>query len=577
MDPPDSTAPQTPVVSGAEPPAVVSLLAGHLDDTGYPATLLDLAARGWFRLAEPEPGRLMCLLPPDPPRQPLAPYEERAALHLARRAAGRGEVPASALAEGFADGQVAFSESFHDEVVEDARGRGLIRPRLRGRTALLLAGAALIPAVLVAGAVHVTAHPGRAFLPVLCWLVLLWFIGLGLRGSERLTEAGTACLAGWQRSQTALTGDGPRAAVPGVDPGTGPAVAGDDLAIALDTTDGDRTIAYAAALGAAPAVVAAFTRTPTLVWSSYGGRWRQLAVGDPAERSWLPGVALALFGGLTTSFFAALLLIGGLVVHGFDGAVLVAAGVAGVVGGVVLLRRAKLADEQLPSIAEFDGVALERWTWVQKGDEGSDTTCYAVALDDGQQDQAWAFTVDHGVYARLVPGTLVHATVNPRRNRLVAADVTGIPQLPPHVAGAQAARQPLRARLIKADEAARVLGVPHKEVQCYLLGVSCIWKRAKGRGSITITAGRRAMLARHAERNGRPLAYLDGVERWLVGDRSVVLRRGTMVVKIILSGHLGLDQAEALAWLTDLATERLAAAPGDEALSEDEWTPRPDR
>jgi hypothetical protein len=145
------------------------------------------------------------------------------------------------------------------------------------------------------------------------------------------------------------------------------------------------------------------------------------------------------------------------------------------------------------------------------------------------------------------------------------------------VAGAQAARQPLRARLIKADEAARILGVSHKEVQCYLLGVSCIWKRAKGRGSITITAGRRAMLARHAERNGRPLAYLDGVERWLVGDRSVVLRRGTMVVKIILSGHLGLDQAEALAWLTDLATERLAAAPGDEALSEDEWTPRPDR
>src|SRR5215472_1350808 len=189
MYPPDATAPQTPVASGAEPPAVVSLLAGHLDDTGYPATLLDLAARGWFRLAEPEPGRLMCLLPPHPPRLPLASYEERAALHLARRAAGRGEVPASALAEGFADGQVAFSETFHDEVVTDARNRGLIKPRLRGRTALLLAGAALIPAVLVAGAVHVTAHPGRAFLPVLCWLVLLWFIGLGLRGSERLTPA----------------------------------------------------------------------------------------------------------------------------------------------------------------------------------------------------------------------------------------------------------------------------------------------------------------------------------------------------------------------------------------------------
>ena len=192
MYPPDATAPQTPPDFGGGPPAVISLLAGHLDDTGYPATLLDLAARGWFTLAEPEPGRLMCVLPPNPPRQPLAPYEERTALHLARRAAGRGEVPASALAEGFADGQVAFTEAFHDEVADDARGRGLIRPRLRGRTALLLAGAALIPAVLVAGAVHVTAHPGRAFLPVLCWLVLLRIIGLGVRGSERLTPAGRA-------------------------------------------------------------------------------------------------------------------------------------------------------------------------------------------------------------------------------------------------------------------------------------------------------------------------------------------------------------------------------------------------
>jgi hypothetical protein len=576
MYPPEETARQTPPEFGGEPPAVISLLAGRLDDTGYPATMLDLAARGWFRLAEPEPGRLMCLLPPNPPRQRLAPYEERAALHLARRAAGRGEVPAAALAEGFADGQAAFSEAFHDEVVGDARGRGLIRPRLRGRTALLLAAAAVIPAVLVAGAVHVTAHPGRAFLPVLCWLVLLWFIGLGLRGSERLTPAGKACLDGWRRSQATLTGDGPRAVLPVADRGAGPAVAGDDLAMALDTTDGDRTVAYAAALGAAPAAVAAFTRTPALVWSSYGGRWRQLAVGDPAERSWAPGVALAMFGGLTTSFFAALLLIGGLVVHGSDGAVLVATGVAGVIAGIVLLRRAKLADQQLPSTAEFDGLALERWTWVQEG-EDSDTTCYAVALDDGQQDRAWAFTVDRGVYTRLVPGTLVHATVNPRRNRLIAAEVTGTPQLPPHVAAAQTAKRPLRARLIKADEAARVLGVPPKEVQCYLLGVSCIWKRAKGRGSITITAGRRAMLARHAERNRRPLAQQDGVERWLVGDRAVVLRRGTMVVKIILSGQLGLDRAEALTWLTGLATERLAAAPGDEALSEDEWTPTPER
>src|SRR5580693_10507196 len=39
-----------------EPPAMVSLLAGNLDAYGYPGTLLDLAARGWLRLAGPEVG-----------------------------------------------------------------------------------------------------------------------------------------------------------------------------------------------------------------------------------------------------------------------------------------------------------------------------------------------------------------------------------------------------------------------------------------------------------------------------------------------------------------------------------------
>jgi hypothetical protein len=83
-------------------------------------------------------------------------------------------------------------------------------------------------------------------------------------------------------------------------------------------------------------------------------------------------------------------------------------------------------------------------------------------------------------------------------------------------------------------------------------------------------------LARHAERTGRPLPGHDGVSGWLVGDRSALLRRGAMVVKIVLTGDLGMDRAAALAWLTERVTERLAAAPGDEALSEDEWAPAPD-
>ena len=40
---------------GTEPPAVVSLLAGRLARAGFAATLLDLSARGWFRLTAPDP------------------------------------------------------------------------------------------------------------------------------------------------------------------------------------------------------------------------------------------------------------------------------------------------------------------------------------------------------------------------------------------------------------------------------------------------------------------------------------------------------------------------------------------
>ena len=91
MYPPDTTAPQTPVVAGDEPPAVVSLLAGRLDSTGYPATLLDLAARGWFGLAEPEPGRQQAR---QPPRLPLSQPEPAAGGEIQKRSWVAGAVQA---------------------------------------------------------------------------------------------------------------------------------------------------------------------------------------------------------------------------------------------------------------------------------------------------------------------------------------------------------------------------------------------------------------------------------------------------------------------------------------------------
>jgi hypothetical protein len=54
--PPPRAEASPPPAPDAEPPAVVSLLARRLRQDGFGATLLDLAARGWFSLSEP-PGR----------------------------------------------------------------------------------------------------------------------------------------------------------------------------------------------------------------------------------------------------------------------------------------------------------------------------------------------------------------------------------------------------------------------------------------------------------------------------------------------------------------------------------------
>jgi hypothetical protein len=46
-------------------------------------------------------------------------------------------------------------------------------------------------------------------------------------------------------------------------------------------------------------------------------------------------------------------------------------------------------------------------------------THWCLAIDDGVRDQAWAFTVTAEQYRTYSAGTLVHAQVDRRRNRLL--------------------------------------------------------------------------------------------------------------------------------------------------------------
>jgi hypothetical protein len=148
------------------------------------------------------------------------------------------------------------------------------------------------------------------------------------------------------------------------------------------------------------------------MWSGYGGRWREIAIGDPSGRQfggwlfWLsiallpPAIAAALVPGGTWRAIALLL----------------------IACAALAAFRSLAKDLRIPGFAEFDGQVIEAWIHTETGPDENSQTSYlpCIAIDDGLRDQAWALTVSPEDYARFTPGTLVHFQVNPRRNRLLA-------------------------------------------------------------------------------------------------------------------------------------------------------------
>src|SRR6185437_960732 len=193
---------------GDVPPAVVSLLARRLDRSGFGATLVDLAARGWFEVlapagaagsARPE-GPALCVVPAETPGGPLTPFERRVVAHVALRAGARGEVPAPALPDGFGGGETQFMSAFREEVDAEARRLGLTRSRLSGRRIGLLLLLLFVPA----GALIPVAAHGRG----LAYAGGLYFAGLwvavGVGVSRRRSASGQAVLDHWRSAVAGL-------------------------------------------------------------------------------------------------------------------------------------------------------------------------------------------------------------------------------------------------------------------------------------------------------------------------------------------------------------------------------------
>jgi Predicted membrane protein (DUF2207) len=392
-----------PVTPGTgEPPAVVSLLAGNLDAYGYPATLLDLAARGWLRVtgpdAGPAAGPVMCVIAASPPRDQLTAYERRVYEQVVSRAAGRGDVPARALSDGFAglagenlkSAEDRFMDAFTSEVRDDSRRRGLSRQRLSEGIGCLLWLAAAIPAVSLGLALH-DRHSHFVWVAVAGFVVACWLAGVAVKG-EKPTSAGRAALDRWRASADVCV--------------TGPV---------LSPGWPDRQVAYAAALGRDRAAVRLFSgqrgRPPgKKMWSAYGGSWREVTIGERQG-------CLGILGKMVTLVLWALVpaTIAGIVLSSrtlkFDLLLVLAV-------DVVLALIAFSRYQSKPGSAEFDGLVLEAWTETVS-DENSSSEVPYLAIDDGMRDRAWVFAVSSEQYTVGIPGTVVHASVNPRRGALL--------------------------------------------------------------------------------------------------------------------------------------------------------------
>jgi Predicted membrane protein (DUF2207) C-terminal domain len=392
---------------GEESPAVVDLLTNdwRVTPDAIPATLLDLAARGFVDLDQHGEGRTVCRV-----RRTagggLASYERMVLDHVARLAVD-GVVPAEALTTGPQDASAKWWRAFQDAVVEDARARGLTRDRWSRPVERLLRVAALVPAglvVLLANAV-IGLNLGTVVAGGVLWVALMGLVRC-LR-DQRDTSAGAEAAAGWLGVRAYLGGNE-------VFPTLPPA------AVAI----WDRYLAYGAALGVATAALRALpmgAEDDHRAWSSYGGRWRVVRVSYPRPRLvWGRPPVVEFLIGLAMAGAGYLLLRLMLSLRGWtdglpsgdeagDWVRLVATVLAVVAvavlgwGGWTALRA--LVD--LGSRREVEGQVVRLRSW-RRGENEHD---YFAAVDDGRSDRIKAWLVPAAAYARLWEGVTARATV----------------------------------------------------------------------------------------------------------------------------------------------------------------------
>jgi hypothetical protein len=625
---PITSDPATQDFGGSEPPAVVALLADRwrVGASAVEATMLDLAARGYLELRQlgGDPRETTVHVDTGPQAagarggDRLTPYEHRILDRVTNLSRG-GVVPITALTFRDAGEARRWRRRVAQEVVQDARRRGLSRPRIpRWMSLLLLTAAGLAAAVvglvIAVGTYARTDETGPGVVSGLVTFVVLAALTTLLEG-ERDTAAGRRAAAAWSGLGAYLAGDEAFGRLP-------PAA----------VTVWGRYLPYAVALGAAPVCASVLDLgmgDPNRVWSAYTGdpgqvRWRQVRIRYP--RVWwhygrpAAVVAAASVAGLGAGV-AGLFLSGEAVraAEGFafasDAAraelVLRAVGaVLVVVGGYGLLRA--LVDVAAP--ADVTGEVLWKRQWRTKPDERYERRhredgehvprvpwLYHLAVDDGRGDRtrAWALPVE--LQGRVTTGDVVRIRAR-RWTRLVldatlverpvlasamtfpATDATSEPWAPDAPVAADVPPPhgvPDPATLVTAEEAGQALGLvvePDGSVPDLGFATRGVLYVETGRRGAPVLAvsvrppseddGAPPKALRRARKRGTPLTGV-GDEAYL-GPGWGLARRGSTLVFVRLFGRNARQDAGAadapVSALLALAVERLPQEQGSATL-----------
>ncbi|MEN3609702.1 hypothetical protein AAH979_09150 [Plantactinospora sp. ZYX-F-223] len=602
---PRGTTPAAPTAEppGPESPAVVSLLANRwrITPDAARATLLDLAARGHLALRQsgPDPAGTT-VHPTGRPADDLNRYERLVLSRVVERAVD-GVVPLTAL--GLHDEQRtrSWTKSFRRLVVADARRLGLSRRRFPATlvTALVAAGCGAALGV-AAGAWHYLVRTGGlenedgdGIFGAIALLVVTATVlgGIARRDhGERDTPAGRSAAARWAGLRAWLGGQAGFA----------------DLPPSAVATWG-RRLGYGTAFGltrVVAGVVQLGLANRDLLWSSYGGTWRQIRVSYPSGRlrygqslGWITfrAILAALVGGTFTGVLGSLWLgsaepgaaegpldaVGELWVRlssdpitlGFLLTGLVALGYAGYLALRVLI--------DLVAPGSVTGEVLWQQVWQRKVVEGSAREYVPVnhylVIDDGRSDRTRAWVLPEEISGQCRLGEVVTARVRPWTRRVRGVTVHRPARSAP---GGTAAADRFGPDpgvddgdrigsdgLLSAEEIGWALGRPVRSASTAGYPDDRPWSAEftdlHGRPALTVTVARGRsgrVLLTLVRAVGRPLAGT-GDEAYLGADR-LVGRRGDVVVLLQPGRDVAPDR---LTGLLDTALSRASARQTDSA------------